>query len=448
MENNEINSSTDFSEEDTKQIFITKQLENAGWTCGVNFRMEVPIKDGRIIGENKRQPAEFADYVLYYKIANADKPIAVVEAKKLRLPLGTGRDQAINYAEKIGARFAFCTNGTGFICVDLSNNTERKFGPNEFPNHDELLKIYFNNEAIPETFDKLWKLQLPYIDGKQPRCYQTNAINKAIDAIAAGQKRILLVMATGTGKTFVASNICWKLLKVGMANKILYLADRNILIGQTVAGDFKPFKGLQTTIHKGDDPLEMKAYNLFFALYQGLTEKNKDGEEVDPLGYIKEQFPPDYFDLIIVDECHRGSARQDSQWRSILEYFNSAIQIGMTATPKENKKISNIDYFGEPLLTYKLNDGIDDGFLAPYKVVRVNFDKDIEGYRPAAGTLDEEGNPVPDEVYQQNDFDKKIVIDERTQLVAKRITDFLQENDPMAKTIVFCVDIEHAERMR
>lgn len=447
MEGDEIDLSIDYSEEDTKRLLITKQLEKVGWK-GTNIRMEVPIKAGRIIGDKKRQPCEFADYVLYFGSSNANKPIAVIEAKKLKLPLGTGREQAIEYAKRLGARFAFCSNGTGFICTDLSNNSEKIYKPNEFPSQNYLVNLYLNNNPNSEKLEKLWNQTIPIIDDKEPRYYQILAINRTVEAIAEGKKRVLLVMATGTGKTYVASNICWKLLKTGMVHKILYLADRNILIGQTVAGDFKPFKNLQTTIHKNDDPTKMKAYNLFFALYQGLTEKSKDGEEVDPLGYIKEQFPPDYFDLIIVDECHRGSAREDSQWRSILEYFKDAVQIGMTATPKESKDVSNIDYFGEPLLTYKLNDGIDDGYLAPYKVIRINIDKDIEGYRPAPGTLDEDGNAVPDEIYQQNDFDRNIIIDERTKLVAKRITDFMQQNDPMAKTIVFCVDIDHAERMR
>lgn len=447
MENSEIDLSLNYSEEDTKRLFITKQLEKAGWT-GDKVKMEVHIKAGRIIGENKRQSAGSADYVLYYGSSSCNKPIAVVEAKRFQTTLGMGREQSIEYAQKLGARFAFCGNGKGFICVDLLDNSEKEFKPNEFPTVEELTNIYLDDKNISEKIKEIWKQQMPYIDNKQPRYYQTLAINRTIEAIASGQKRIMLVMATGTGKTYVASNICWKLLKTGFVHKILYLADRNILINQTITGDFKPFNSVQTTIHKTDDILKMKAYQVFFALYQGLTDKRKDDELFDPLSYIKEKFPPDFFDLIIVDECHRGSSRKDSEWRSILDYFKYAIQIGMTATPKENKKVSNIDYFGEPLLTYKLSDGIDDGYLAPYKVVRINIDKDLEGYRPTPGTLDEDGNVVPDELYKQNDFDKKIIIDERTKLVAKRITDFMQKNDPMAKTIVFCVDIEHAERMR
>ena len=447
MENSEIDLPLNYSEEDTKRLFITKQLEKAGWT-GDKVKMEVHIKAGRIIGENKRQSAGSADYVLYYGSSSCNKPIAVVEAKRLQTTLGMGREQSIEYAQKLGARFAFCSNGKGFICVDLLDNSEKEFKPNEFPTVEELTNIYLDDKNISEKIKEIWKQQMPYIDDKQPRYYQTLAINRTIEAIASGQKRIMLVMATGTGKTYVASNICWKLLKTGFVHKILYLADRNILINQTITGDFKPFNSVQTTIHKTDDILKMKAYQVFFALYQSLTDKRKDDELFDPLSYIKEKFPPDFFDLIIIDECHRGSSRKDSEWRSILDYFKYAIQIGMTATPKENKKVSNIDYFGEPLLTYKLSDGIDDGYLAPYKVVRINIDKDLEGYRPTPGTLDEDGNVVPDELYKQNDFDKKIIIDERTKLVAKRITDFMQKNDPMAKTIVFCVDIEHAERMR
>ncbi|MBQ5492900.1 MAG: DEAD/DEAH box helicase family protein [Mycoplasmataceae bacterium] len=447
MENSEIDLPLNYSEEDTKRLFITKQLEKAGWT-GDKVKMEVHIKAGRIIGENKRQSAGSADYVLYYGSSSCNKPIAVVEAKRYQTTLGMGREQSIEYAQKLGARFAFCSNGKGFICVDLLDNSEKEFKPNEFPTVEELTNIYLDDKNISEKIKEIWKQQMPYIDDKQPRYYQTLAINRTIEAIASGKKRIMLVMATGTGKTYVASNICWKLLKTGFVHKILYLADRNILINQTITGDFKPFNSVQTTIHKTDDISKMKAYQVFFALYQGLTDKRKNDELFDPLSYIKEKFPSDFFDLIIIDECHRGSSRKDSEWRSILDYFECAIQIGMTATPKENKKVSNIDYFGEPLLTYKLSDGIDDGYLAPYKVVRINIDKDLEGYRPTPGTLDEDGNVVPDELYKQNDFDKKIIIDERTKLVAKRITDFMQKNDPMAKTIVFCVDIEHAERMR
>ena len=256
----------DYSEEDTKRLFITKQLEKAGW-IGTKVRMEVAIKAGRIIGDYKRQQAEFADYVLYYGSSMANKPIAVVEAKKLQLPLGTGRNQAIDYATKLGARFAFATNGKGFIMVDLIDNSEKMLGPNDFPSVEVLTDAFEEGQTIPDKAKELWEEPMPYIDGKQPRYYQTLAINKTIEAIASGVKRTMLVMATGTGKTYVASNICWKLLKAGFAHKILYLADRNILIGQTVSGDFKPFKNIQTTIHKTGDITKMKAYNLFFALY-------------------------------------------------------------------------------------------------------------------------------------------------------------------------------------
>jgi type I restriction enzyme R subunit len=438
--------SVELSEEDTKRQFITPDLEKAGWT-GRKIRMEVPIRAGRIISDGKRAKAESADYVLYYGDSSSNKPIAVVEAKKLKAPLGTGREQAIDYAQKLDCRFAFTSNGTGFTQIDLKTNAEQTIERADFPTVQALTQAYLSGENVPEKVKELWDEPLAYIEGKSPRYYQTLAINRTVDAVARGKKRALLVMATGTGKTYVASEICWKLLSAHLVNKVLYLADRNVLINQTITGDFKPFSKIATTISKRKDPTAMKAYNLFFALYQGLTDKKKNGQIVDPLAYIKDQFPQDYFDLIIVDECHRGSARKDSQWRAVLEYFTSAVQIGMTATPKETKKVSNIDYFGEPLLTYKLNDGIDDGFLAPYRVIRVNIDRDVEGYRPAIGTLDEEGVLVPDEIYEQKDFDKKIIIDDRTNLVAQRITDYLQNNDPMAKTIVFCIDIEHAERM-
>lgn len=436
----------ELSEEDTKRQFITPDLEKAGW-IGNKIRMEVPIRAGRIISDGKRAKAEAADYVLYYGNSSSNKPIAVVEAKKIKLPLGTGREQAIGYAQKLDCRFAFTSNGTGFTQIDLKTNDEKTIGRDDFPTVEALTSVYLSGQDIPEKVKEVWDEPLAYIEGKSPRYYQTLAINRTVEAFARGSKRALLVMATGTGKTYVASEICWKLLKAHLADKILYLADRNILINQTVTGDFKPFSKISTTISKQKDPTKMKAYKLFFALYQSLTDKKTKGQTIDPLDYIKKQFPKDYFDLIVVDECHRGSARKDSQWRAVLDYFGSASQIGMTATPKETNKISNIDYFGQPLITYKLNDGIDDGYLAPYRVVRVNIDRDVEGYRPTVGTLDEEGLPVPDEIYMQKDFDKKIVIDDRTNLVAKRITDYLQNTDPMAKTIIFCVDIEHAERM-
>ena len=438
----------DLNETETRETYIDPVLTEKGWIGLDNMRREVKIRAGRILNDFGRRAApDSADYVLYKGSYAANEPIAVIEAKRARAVLGTGREQAIDYARRLDARFAYTTNGSGFTEIDLETNAERTFSMEEFPTPDELWNMVQSGKTITENEMRVIEQPLAVIDGKEPRSYQTLAINRVVKAIASGQKRALLVLATGTGKTYIASQIVWKLMKTRLANKILYLADRNVLIGQTVTGDFKPFANVATTIRKTSDPSKMKAYKLFFALYQGLTEKKKDGALVDPLAYIKKIFPADYFDLIIVDECHRGSARKDSQWRSILEYFSSAAQIGMTATPRETTKISNIDYFGKPLLLYKLNDGIDDGYLAPYVNIRVNINRDLEGYRPEAGTLDEDGNEVPDRVYTPKDFDRNIVIDERTKVVAKRIAEYMIQNDPMAKTIVFCVDIEHAERM-
>ncbi|MCH3909478.1 MAG: DEAD/DEAH box helicase family protein [Bacilli bacterium] len=434
------------SEADTKRLLIEPDLQSAGWT-GLSMRMEVPISAGRIIRDGQRAKAEFADYVLYHKNSSANKPIAVIEAKKNSLVLGTGREQAIKYALKLDARFAYTSNGTGFTEIDVKTNAERSFGRGEFPTPDVLWSMFNDNLMPSDGLEKVIDEPLAIIDNKTPRYYQTIAINRTVEAIAKGQQRILLVMATGTGKTYTAAQICWKLWKTRQKKKILYLADRNILIGQTISNDFKPFKNVATKIsNKKMDT----SYELYFALYQQLSDtrrQSNDEDSFDVLETLKKSFKPSFFDLIIVDECHRGSARADSNWKKILTYFGSATQIGMTATPKETAKISNIDYFGEPLFTYSLKDGIDDGYLAPYRVVRVNLDRDLEGYRPEVGKLDIEGNEVPDEIYEKNDFDRKIIIDERTNLVAKRITDFLKATDRMAKTIVFCVDINHAERM-
>lgn len=456
--NMQVNPIIDYSlsEEDTKNRYITPAIEKAGWQK-INYRMEVPIKAGKILDDKgHRKPREFADYVLYDRSKANNWPIAVIEAKKISCNLGDGRQQAVEYAEKLGARFAFYTNGKDFGKVDLEAKNhpglkaEETFSMDEFPSLQEMIKQYedgLEGDNIQEV-KKVINTPLARIGEKEPRAYQTLAINKTIEAIANGKKRALLVLATGTGKTYVASQICYKLHTSGLVHKILYLADRNILINQTITGDFQPFAKISTTIHKSCDVSKMKAYDLFFALYQGLTDKkNAEEENVDALRYIKDVFPKDYFDLIIVDECHRGSSRADSQWREILDYFSSAIQIGMTATPKETKEVSNIQYFGEPLVTYKLNDGINDGYLAPYKVLRINIDIDVDGYRPEDGKTDVEGNLIPDQIYTSRDFDRIIVINDRTKLVAKRITKFLQDNDPMAKTIVFCEDIDHAEAM-
>lgn len=351
--------------------------------------------------------------------------------------------QAQEYADKLDVRFVFTSNGDGFLSYDMKTGEQKLISLDEFPSPQELFDKQYKEEI--EKSDNYKKiLETPYYFSEEsfaPRYYQRIAINRTVEAIAKGKDRALLVMATGTGKTYMAFQIIWRLWKSGLKKKILYLADRNILVDQTIIGDFKPFKNSMTKIyHKNMDT----SYEIYLSLYQQLAENDTD----DSLAILKENFSPDFFDLIIVDECHRGSAREDSNWRKILDYFSNASKIGMTATPKETKEVSNIDYFGEPVYTYSLKDGIEDGYLAPYKVVRYAIDTDVYGYRPNKGKTDKEGDLVEDREYGVKDFDKNIVIDERTQLVAEKITEYLKNTDRLAKTIVFCVDIDHAERMR
>lgn len=431
------------TEEEVKLRFITPAIEEAGWDKKKQIRMEYAITAGKIVVRGnvaKRLPKKKADYVLFYK---ENIPLAVVEAKDNNHVVGAGMQQALEYAEKLDLRFVFTSNGDGFLFHDRKLGTETYLDLDQFPSPQELFDLQYKEE-IESSKDFETILNTPYYFGEEtfaPRYYQRIAINKTVEAIAKGQDRVLLVMATGTGKTFMAFQIIWRLWKSGLKKKILYLADRNILVDQTIIGDFKPFKNSMYKVqHKKMDT----SYEIYLSLYQQLSENDTE----DSLALLKESFNPDFFDLVIVDECHRGSAREDSNWRKILDYFSSASKIGMTATPKETKEISNIDYFGEPIYTYSLKEGIEDGYLAPYKVVRYAIDTDVYGYRPEVGKTDKEGELVEDREYGVKDFDKNIVIDERTQLVAEKITEYLKNTDRTAKTIVFCVDIDHAERMR
>ena len=426
------------SEEDVRNMYITPALTKK-WSLEKQIRSEVYFTAGRVIvrgNMSARKKGEKADYILYY---NSSKPIAVVEAKKNTLSVGAGMQQAMNYAKILDIPFAYSTNGKAFLEHDFLTGKEREISMDEFPSPEELWNRYKIGKNLTLDEEKIINEPYYYAPGtNKPRYYQRIAINRTCEAIARNQKRILLVMATGTGKTFTAFQIIHRLRKAGLKKKILYLADRNMLIDQTMSQDFQPFSNIMTKV---ENRKMDSSYEIYMALYQQLT----DGQGTD----IFKNFQRDFFDLIIVDECHRGSAADDSNWRRILEYYSSATQIGLTATPKEDKEVSNISYFGEPIYTYSLKQGIDDGFLAPYKVIRVNLDKDLVGYRPEAGKTDVNGNIIDtDETYYQADFDKKIIIDERTQVVAKRVTEFLKNTNRYNKTIVFCIDIEHAERMR
>lgn len=429
---------SEMTEEDIKIKYINPAIEKSGWDINRNVKFEYCFTDGRIIvrgNKTKRGDKKKADYLLYY-LPNI--PIAVIEAKDNNHSVGDGMQQAIEYANVLDVPFAYSSNGDGFLEHDMRAGKERELKMNEFPSPEELWKRYKGIINISEEQEKL--ITEPYyfnMGDKTPRYYQVIAINKTIEAIAKGKNRILIVMATGTGKTYTAFQIIHRLWQSKNKRKILYLADRNILIDQTMQQDFKPFSKYMTKIEgKRLD----SSYEIYMSLYQQLAgEDNKEPFR---------EFKPDFFDLIIVDECHRGSAKDDSLWRKILEYFSSATQIGMTATPKETEEVSNISYFGKPVYIYSLKQGIEDGFLAPFKVLRVGLNKDLEGYRPTEGKKDIYGNEIEDKIYDIKDFDKSIIIDNRTKVVAKRITEFLKEIDRFAKTIVFCVDIEHAERMR
>ncbi|EFN1035697.1 TPA: DEAD/DEAH box helicase [Escherichia coli] len=431
----------------TEADIITKcvmpAILNAGWDNTTQIRQEVKLRDGKVIVRGKvaaRRTVKSADIVLYHK---PGIPLAVIEAKANKHEIGKGMQQGIEYARLLDVPFVFATNGDGFIFRDATaaegECLEKQITLDDFPSPAELWRKFC-----------LWKgytqAQLPVItqdyyddgSGKSPRYYQLQAINKTIEAVSNGQNRVLLVMATGTGKTYTAFQIIWRLWKSKNKKRILFLADRNILVDQTKNNDFQPFGTAMTKVSgRTIDP----AYEIHLALYQAIT-----GPEEDQKAF--KQVAPDFFDLIVIDECHRGSASEDSAWREILDYFSSATQIGLTATPKETHEVSSTDYFGDPVYVYSLKEGIEDGFLAPYKVVRVNIDVDLQGWRPTKGQTDLNGEVIDDRIYNQKDFDRTMVIDERTELVARTITDYLKRTNPMDKTIVFCNDIDHAERMR
>lgn len=442
------------TEEDIKLHFITPAIQDK-WGAD-RMTMETRITDGRInIRGNliHRERPKKADYVLWM---NKHKPIAIVEAKDNNHSISFGLQQAMQYAQMMDVPFAYSSNGDGFQEHDFLTGNERTLAMGEFPSIEELTARWEseanNGQGISE--DEKTIISQPYYSSQttyDPRYYQRNAINRTVEAIAKGQDRILLVMATGTGKTYTAFQIVYRLLKSGLKRKVLYLADRNILVDQSIQQDFAP---LEKTIHKinfaKDDPVTITSHEVYFSLYQQLTggddkEDEESGEEA--VARFAKLFNKDFFDLIIVDECHRGSAKKDSNWRKILDYFSSATQIGMTATPKETKYISNIDYFGEPVYTYSLKEGIDDGFLAPFKVINVHTNIG-EGWRPYKGQVDKFGNLIEDRIYTNSDFDYNIVIEDRIQEVAKEITTYLKATDRMQKTIVFCANEAHAENMR
>ena len=429
------------TETDIISKFILPAIKQAGWDDMTQIRQEVKLRDGKIIVRGQlgaRRTVKSADIVLYYQ---PNIPLAVIEAKANRHEIGKGMQQALDYARLLDVPFVFASNGDGFIFHDKTNapQLETELQLTDFPSPQQLWgKLCAWKAYTPEQLPIITQDYYDDGSGKTPRYYQLQAINKTIEAIARDQQRLLLVMATGTGKTYTAFQIIWRLWKARNKKRILFLADRNVLIDQTKRNDFQPFGQAMTKVTgRTVDP----AYEIHLALYQALT-----GTEEAQKAY--KQVSRDFFDLIVIDECHRGSAAEDSAWREILDYFSSATQLGLTATPTETTTVSNSDYFGEPIYTYSLKEGIEDGFLAPYKVVRVDIDVDLQGWRPEKAQQDQHGQLIADRIYNQKDFDRSLVIDERTQLVAQTITAYLKRTDPMAKTIVFCNDIDHAERMR
>ena len=433
---------TALSERDVCTKFVTPALTDAGWDLRHQIREEVTLTKGRIKVRGRmvsRGKAKRADYVLYYK---PNLPLAVIEAKDETHSVGAGMQQALAYAEMLDVPFAFSTNGRAFLFHDRTGQSpevEREIPLSAFPSPEELWRRYCAWKGIEGEAERI-AAQDYYLDGsgKTPRYYQLVAINRVVEAIARGQRRILLVMATGTGKTYTAFQIIWRLWKARRVRRVLFLADRNILVDQTRINDFKPFGNAMTKI---TNRTVDKSYEIYLALYQAVSGSEEEKN-------IYKQFSPDFFDLVVVDECHRGSAAEDSAWREILEYFAPAIHLGLTATPKETRDVSNIEYFGEPVYVYSLKQGIEDGFLAPYKVVRIDLDKDLIGWRPEKGQRDKYGREIEDRIYNQRDFDRSLVLEERTKVVARKITEFLKATDRYAKTIVFCEDIDHAERMR
>ena len=438
-----MSSKKELTERDICTKYINPALTQAGWNLQTQIREEVYFTDGKIYvkgNKSKRAKGKKADYILYYK---PNIPVAIIEAKDNNHRVQDGIQQGLEYANILDIPVVFSSNGDEFYEHDktLSNGVvERKISLNNFPTPDELWERYKKYKKIETQEEEKIISQDYFFDaqGRFPRYYQQIAINRTVEAIAKGQNRILLVMATGTGKTYTAFQIIHRLWKSGAKKRILFLADRNALIDQTKKGDFRHFKDKMTVIRKKHID---KSYEIYLALYQGLTNYDEDKDAY-------KEFSSDFFDLIVIDEAHRGSASEDSSWREILDYFSSATQIGLTATPKETKTISNIEYFGESVYTYTLKEGIDDGFLAPYKVLRVGLNVDLEDYEPEIGKKDKDGNEIEQRIYNRKDFDRSLVIDERTYMVAQRVTEFLKATDRFSKTIIFCTDIDHASRMR
>lgn len=431
-----------YTERDICTKFITPSLVSAGWDLYKQIREEVSFTAGQIIAKGKkhtRKKAQRADYILSYK---SNLPLAVIEAKDDTHSIGSGMQQALEYAEVLDIPFVFSSNGKGFVFHDRtgqSKQVEQELTMEQFPSPDRLWSMYKAWKGIGVAEEKvITQDYFSYGNGKSPRYYQRISVNRVVEAIAKAQDRVLLVSATGTGKTLIAFQIIYRLWKSRLKRRILFLADRNILVDQTMANDFKYFGDKMTKIKNRKID---KSYEIYLALYQGVMG-------TDEWKNIYKEFSSDFFDLIVIDECHRGSAREESAWREILEYFSSASQVGLTATPKETKDVSNIDYFGKPIYTYSLKQGIRDGFLAPYRVVRYTLDKDVEGWRPEKGQRDKYGHVIEDRIYNMKDFDRDIIMERRTIAIAKKVTEYLKKTDRYQKTIIFCLNINHAERMR
>lgn len=433
------------SEADIKAKFITPALVKARWDEMTQIRREVTLTPGPVVvrgnlSSRNKKKKKFADYVLQIE---KGVPVAVIEAKENNYSISHGLQQALGYADILEVPCAFSSNGDGFASHNkvpvAGEDIETEFSMDNFPSPEVLWQRYKTFRGIEDAQEEL--ITEPYYDdgtGKEPRYYQAEAINRVIEKVAQGEKRLLLVMATGTGKTYTTFQIIWRLWKAKKAKRILFLVDRNILADQTLVNDFKPFGSVMTKIkNRKIDP----SYEIYLGLYQALTGPYEEDK-------IFKSVSPDFFDLIVIDECHRGSANDDSAWKEILQYFDNAIQLGLTATPKETEYASNITYFNESVYTYTLKQGIQDGFLAPYKVVRIDIDKDIHGWTPPPGMKDDLGNPIEQRQYNQADMDRILVLNERTKLVAARVMKLLNATDPFAKTIIFCEDIDHAERMR
>ena len=435
----------ELSEIDICDLLITPAIKNAGWDPLQQIRREVTLTPGPVIvrgnlSSRNKKKKKFADYVLSWE---PGIPVAVVEAKDNNHSVSHGMQQALGYAEILEVPSAFSSNGDAFASHNKApgNNEEieTEFSLSAFPSPGDLWKRYKKFRGIEDAAEEL--VVQPYHEdpsGKEPRYYQVEAINRTVEAVASGKKRVLLVMATGTGKTYTTFQIIWRLWKAKVAKRVLFLADRNILVDQTLTNDFKPFGSVMTKIAKRTiDP----SYEIYLGLYQAITGTDEEDK-------IYKNVSREFFDMIVIDECHRGSAADDSAWREILEYFKDAVQIGLTATPKETKYVSSSAYFGEPVYTYSLKQGIEDGFLAPYKVVKIDIDKDIHGWTPPSGMKDDLGQAIEERQYNQKDMDRILVLNQRTKLVAKRVMQYLNATDPYAKTIIFCEDIDHAERMR